>query len=69
MENNVILKVKKTYRGVVFSNYYGSKWLFPGVPVQIALTAAIASTLSCYMNAEKLELPEFELKLTLVINP
>lgn len=69
MKSNVYLKVKKTNCGVEFTNVYGSKWLFPGVPVQVALTAAIASTLSCYLTPEKLELQEFDLKLTLIIKP
>lgn len=69
MEKSVIVKVKKTNCGVEFSNDRGAKWLFPHVPLPVAITAAVASTLNSYMTRKNNKLKELELKLTLVVNP
>ena len=69
MEKSVFVKIKKTNSGVEFINDRGAKWMFPHVPLPVAITAAVASTINVYMTKKKPELKELDLKLTLNFNP
>ena len=69
MEKSVFVKVKKNKKGVKFINNKGYFWNFPMISSPIAITAAVASTIFDFFNRTAEENDEFEMKLTININP
>ena len=69
MINSVFIKVIKTKKTVKFVNNKGYVWNFPMISSPIAITAAVASTIFDFFNRTAEKNDEFEMKLTININP